>query len=156
MEEGLKTAGILLPLLMLSAGTWTDIREKRVDVRPILLAGLAGIAIRIIVRDEGIPVLLAALTPGMLLLAVALTSRGGVGMGDGLCVLVLGLYFSPEEVLMILFAALCFGGVIGAIFLFMGVFLLFRGRGRGHSFPFLPCLLVGSLCCEIARMILLG
>ena len=97
MEEGLKTAGILLPLLMLSAGTWTDIREKRVDVRPILLAGLAGIAIRIIVRDEGIPVLLAALTPGMLLLAVALTSRGGVGMGDGLCVLVLGLYFPPEE-----------------------------------------------------------
>ena len=50
---------------------------------------------------------------------------------------------------MILFLALCFGGV-------MGVFLLFRGRGRGHSFPFLPCLLVGSLCCEIARMILLG
>ena len=149
MEEGLKTAGILLPLLMLSAGTWTDIREKRVDVRPILLAGLAGIAIRIIVRDEGIPVLLAALTPGMLLLAVALTSRGGVGMGDGLCVLVLGLYFPPEEVWRILFLALCFGGV-------MGVFLLFRGRGRGHSFPFLPCLLVGSLCCEIARMILLG
>jgi leader peptidase (prepilin peptidase)/N-methyltransferase len=147
MEEGLKTAGILLPLLMLSAGTWTDIREKRVDVRPILLAGLAGIAIRIIVRDESIPVLLAALAPGMLLLAVALTSRGGVGTGDGLCVLVLGLYFSPEEVLMILFAALCFGGVIGAIF-------LFRGRGRGYAFPFLPCLLGGCLCCEIARILL--
>lgn len=149
MEEGLKAAGILLPLLMLFAGTWTDIREKSVDVRPILLAGLAGIAIRIIVKDEGIPVLLAALAPGMLLLAVALTSRGGVGTGDGLSLLVLGLYFPPEEVWMILFLALCFGGI-------MGMLLLFRGRGRGHSFPFLPCLLVGSLCCEIARMILLG
>ena len=149
MEEGLKAAGILLPLLMLFAGTWTDIREKSVDVRPILLAGLAGIAIRIIVKDEGIPVLLAALAPGMLLLAVALTSRGGVGTGDGLSLLVLGLYFPPEEVWMILFLALCFGGI-------MGMLLLFRGRGRGHSIPFLPCLLVGSLCCEIARMILLG
>ena len=132
MEEGLKTAGILLPILMLSAGTWTDIREKSVDVRPILLAGLAGIAIRIIVRDEGIPVLLAALAPGMLLLAVALTSRGGVGTGDGLSLLALGLYFPPEEVWMILFLALCFGGI-------MGMLLLFRGRGRGYSRTALPC-----------------
>lgn len=149
MEEGMKTAGILLPLLMLAAGTWTDIREKSVDVRPILLAGLAGTAIRIIVRDESIPVLLAALAPGMLLLAAALTSRGGVGMGDGLSLLVLGLYFPPEEVWMILFLALCFGGIMGSI-------LLFRGRGRGHSFPFLPCVLAGAVCCEIARMILFG
>lgn len=149
MEEGLKTAGILLPILMLSAGTWTDIREKSVDVRPILFAGLAGIVIRIILRDESIPVLLAALAPGMLLLAVALTSRGGVGMGDGLSLLVLGLYFPPEEVWMILFLALCFGGITGSI-------LLFRGRGRGYSFPFLPCLLAGVLCREIAGMLLFG
>ena len=148
MMESLKTAGILLPLLMLSAGTWTDIREKTVDIRPILLAGLAGIGIRVIVRDESIPVLLAASAPGILFLAAALTSHGGVGMGDGLCVLVLGLYFPPEEVWMILFAALCFGSVMGAL-------LLLHGRGRGHSFPFLPCLLFGCLTCEIMRMILL-
>ena len=147
MEEALKNAGILLPLLMLSAGTWTDIREKSVDVRPILLAGLAGTALRIIMRDESLPALLTALAPGMILLAAALTSRGGVGIGDGLCVLVLGLYFPPEEIWMILFAALCFGSVMGAL-------LLFRGRERGSSFPFLPCLLAGCLCCEIARMIL--
>ena len=48
LKDALKTAGILLPLLVLSAGTWTDIREKSVDVRPILLAGLAGIMIRVI------------------------------------------------------------------------------------------------------------
>ena len=147
MMESLKTAGIFLPLFMLSAGTWTDIREKNVDIRPILLAGLAGIAIRAIVRDESIPVLLAALAPGMLLLAAALTSRGGVGVGDGLSLLVLGLYFPPEEIWMILFTALCLGGVMGTLF-------LLRGRGRGHSFPFLPCLLFGCLCCEIAKIIL--
>ena len=147
IEEALKTAGILLPLLMLTSGTWTDIREKCVDIRPILLAGLAGIAIRAILRDESIPVLLAALAPGMFLLAMSLTSRGKVGMGDGLCLLVLGLYFPPEEVWMVLFAALCSGGV-------MGVLLLLCGRERGYSFPFLPCLLFGCLCCEIAKMIL--
>lgn len=147
MEKVLKILGILLPLLMLSAGSWTDIREKKVDVRPILLAAGAGIAFRAVLRDESVPALLAALAPGMIFIALAVASRGGVGMGDGLCVLVLGLYFSPEEVLMILFAALCFGGVIGAIF-------LFRGRGRGYAFPFLPCLLGGCLCCEIARILL--
>ena len=147
LKDALKTAGILLPLLVLSAGTWTDIREKSVDVRPILLAGLAGIMIRVIMRDESVPELLAALAPGMILLALTIASRGGVGAGDGLSLLALGLYFPPEEVWAILFTALCFGGVTGAL-------LLIRGRGRGDSFPFLPCLLAGFLCCEIARMIL--
>ena len=147
MEKALKTAGILLPILMLSAGTWTDIREKSVDLRPIFLAGLAGFAIRVILRDESVPALLAALAPGMLLLAAALASRGGVGMGDGLCVLVLGLYFPPEEVWMILFISLSFGGILGALF-------LFRGRERGYAFPFLPCLLSGCLCCAVTGLIM--
>ncbi len=147
MEEILKTLQILLPLFMLSIGTLTDIRERTVDVRPIIFTGIFGIAVLFIYGADSVPAFLAALAPGMILLAVALASRGGVGMGDGLCTLVLGFYYPPEEVWMILFSALCFGGIVGAL-------LLFCGKGRRDSFPFVPCLLAGFLCCEITKMFL--
>ena len=146
-EKVLKTVEMMLPLLMLSTGTWTDIREKKVDVRPILLTGFFGIAGRCLFGNESVPAVFAAAAPGLILLAVTIASRGGIGTGDGLCMLVLGLYYPPEEVWMILFVSLCFGGIIGAL-------LLVRGNSRGASFPFLPCLLAGCLYCEITRLIL--
>ena len=146
MEETLKVLGTFLPLFMLSVGACTDLREKSIDIRLILSVGLSGIAIRVLLGDESIPAILAALAPGMILLAGSLASSGGIGTGDGLSLMVLGLFYPPEKVWTILFAALCIGGAEGA-------FLLLRGRGRGYSFPFLPCLLAGCLCWEVMRMI---
>lgn len=92
--------------------------------------------------DMGLALLTAAC-----LLVMAFLPGSGIGTGDGLSFLVLGLLTGPRESLMILFAAL---------FLFLGICLpaWAAGRiGRDTAVPFLPFCAAACVITGIYRFL---
>ena len=82
---------------------------------------------------------LAGLFGGLLLFAIAIASRGGLGLGDAKLAVVIGLMSGWPSII----AALFLGFAGGAI---VGVALLASGRiGRRDPMPFGPALAAGAL-----------
>lgn len=124
-----------------------DLDTKRlpnVIVLPALLAGILLLAAAALVRGD-----LAALAGAgiggaglfLLYLALALVSRGGMGMGDVKLAALLGLYLGFlgwGSLLVGAFAAFVFGGVFGL------ALMLIRRAGRKTAIPFGPWMILGA------------
>jgi leader peptidase (prepilin peptidase) / N-methyltransferase len=83
--------------------------------------------------------LLGTITGFMLLLIVALVSKGGMGMGDVKLYAVLGFVLGFKLVLLSFFFSTLFGAVIG------GLALLFKIVKRKQPIPFGPFIAAGTL-----------
>jgi leader peptidase (prepilin peptidase) / N-methyltransferase len=83
--------------------------------------------------------LIGAITGFVLLLIVALVSKGGMGMGDVKLYAVLGFVLGFKLVLLSFFFSTLFGAVIG------GLALLFKIVKRKQPFPFGPFIAAGTL-----------
>lgn len=83
--------------------------------------------------------LLGAVTGFVLLLIVALVSKGGMGMGDVKLYALLGFVLGFKLVLLSFFLSTLFGAVIG------GLALLFKIVKRRQPIPFGPFIAAGTL-----------
>jgi len=83
--------------------------------------------------------LLGAVTGFVLLLVIALVSKGGMGFGDVKLYAVLGFVLGFKLVLLSFFLSTLFGAVIG------GLALLFRIVNRRQPIPFGPFIAAGTL-----------
>ena len=82
---------------------------------------------------------LAGLFGGLLLFAVAIVSRGGLGLGDAKLAVLIGLMSGWPSILAALFLGFAGGAVVG-------VGLLASGRiGRRDPMPFGPALAAGAI-----------
>jgi leader peptidase (prepilin peptidase)/N-methyltransferase len=119
-------------------------RLPNVIVVPSLLAGAVLLASAAIVRGDLAALAGAALGGAglfLLYLALALASRGGMGMGDVKLAAVLGLYLGFlgwGNLLVGAFAAFVFGGVFGL------ALMLIRRAGRKSQIPFGPWMIAGA------------
>lgn len=86
-----------------------------------------------------IAVLLTGLLPGTFLCAVGKISRGALGIGDGIVIIVTGLYVGFTATLVMIMWAFFL-----AFFWSIGLLLL-RKYTPKSSFPFVPFLLMGLL-----------
>ena len=120
--------------LMLMAGTYTDVREKRIRLLPVCAAALLGIILTVLEHrltwEYG-----AGFTAGGCLLLLSLLTRGAVGFGDGLVILALAALLGGSRA----FADLLGGLLLCA--LSAGYLLVFRHWQRQSQLPFLPFLL---------------
>lgn len=140
--------GYLLAGIFLAAGCLTDMRRKRVPVL-LLAAGLfAGIGIQTV--QEGITAydVLGKLMPGLLMLIIRLLTRKGMGMGDVIGILILGLLMGTEDCI----AAVCTAALLTA--LDGGIRMLRRKISRTEQIAFYPFLFLGF--CLIAAVRYLG
>ena len=123
-----------------------DCRSKHIPLLPCLLFAAEGCLLYI---PDSLPlkgVLLqagAALLPGLCLLLLSRLTRGGIGSGDGLTVLVLGLYLRLSALLSVLSFSLLFAAGFAAVMLMTGK------MRRMDRFPFLPFLLAGFTAYEV-------
>jgi leader peptidase (prepilin peptidase) / N-methyltransferase len=83
--------------------------------------------------------ILGAITGFILLLIIALVSKGGMGFGDVKLYALLGLVLGFKLVLLSFFLSTLFGAVIG------GLALLFKVVKRRQPIPFGPFIAVGTL-----------
>jgi len=124
-----------------------DLDTKRlpnVIVLPSLLAGILLLGIAALVRGD-LTALAGAGIGGaglfLLYLALAVFSRGGMGMGDVKLAAVLGLYLGFlgwGNLLVGAFAAFLFGGVFGL------ALMVVRRAGRKSQIPFGPWMIAGA------------
>jgi leader peptidase (prepilin peptidase)/N-methyltransferase len=92
-------------------------------------------------HDRIVPALIGALALPLFYLALAIISRGGMGMGDIKLAAPLGLvaaFFGHAWVLVSTFAAFIFGAILGI------AAMIFGKAGRKSAIPFGPFMIVGQ------------
>lgn len=137
-----KLTGIAIFLLLCSI---QDIREKKLSVRMLVLAGslffILSLAFDRISWDERIKNML----PGMLALVLAFLTREQVGYGDAACLIVLGNVVSVRTLSGAILTGLLLTDVCAAV-------LFFRKKAnRRTMLPFAPFLAAGMLCWIIIQ-----
>ncbi len=112
-----------------------DMTRKHVRGSLLVFLAAAGIAGSLL---EGRPIaeMLAALLPGILLLAVSVISGERLGAGDALCFTALGFGLAPEELLGILCISFLPAGLYS-----LGILLKKGRRGADAGFAFIPFIL---------------
>jgi leader peptidase (prepilin peptidase)/N-methyltransferase len=134
-------AAILLAYaVFLGAIAIYDLRWQRIPNRAVYPAVAVAIALAF-VQPAGPwwSFLLAGLFGGSVLFAIALASRGGLGLGDAKLAVLIGLMSGWPSVIAALFLGFAGGAVVG-------VGLLASGRiGRRDPMPFGPALAAGAI-----------
>ncbi len=85
--------------------------------------------------------LLLSFLPGLLLLLLCQLTRGAIGSGDGLFLLVGGCYLPLTGLTLLLLTGIFLSGLAAILLLSLGRFL--RRSMRHYSIPFIPCMLPG-------------
>ncbi len=115
-----------------------DIKKKQVMVYPVLLFGIAGVLLHLYYRNLSIYSLFAGVLLGVALLIIGAVS-GQIGIGDGLVLLVSGIYLGFWENARLLFHGLLFCGI------WSGVLLLMKKKKRKDEIAFVPFLFLAYL-----------
>lgn len=137
----MQTEGILW-LIFIIWNSICDLRKKEISLCSCLLFAAIALALCIVKKTQ-LHIIALSFVPGMLLLLVSFLSKGAIGLGDGLVLLVTGWLLGPERTIRILFYGLLLSAVAGGI-------LVFAGRiERREEQPFVPYLFLGSLAAVV-------
>lgn len=115
-----------------------DLRNRKVLVNPILAFGIVGVCLHLYYRNLSIYSVLAGVFVGVILLLVGAIT-GKIGAGDGLVLLVSGIYLGFWDNARLLFHGLVFCGIWSAIQ------LLLRKKKRQDEIAFIPFLFLAYL-----------
>ncbi|MCR5746752.1 MAG: prepilin peptidase [Lachnospiraceae bacterium] len=125
-------------LFLIAASVW-DLRIKKVPVYLFILWIAAGIGIYIGIHPVNIMDEVMGVVIGIVFLALSVVSEGKLGLGDGMAILVLGIYLGGRGAGFTCMYAL----ILSAGFSIVAMIL---GRcSKNYEFPFMPFLLAGLL-----------
>lgn len=136
MEEKVLSAVLLI---FLAAVAYQDWKEKQINAGILLVAAFCGIVLQAGVQKESIRSILAGFGVGLVLLLLAWITGGSVGAGDGMMLMVCGIYLGFWENINLLMTALIMAGIIA---LFM---IAVKKKGRNYRLPFVPFVLAAYL-----------
>ena len=130
---------------ILSIAAWQDKKTLSVSRKFLLLSGMLAILGRILIDNKQIYLLEwgVSILPGIFLLGFGWISHWQIGIGDGVIVLIMGLWLGIWETLVILL----FGMFLCSVY--CGGLLLLRKAGRKTEVPFIPFLWVACLIGRI-------
>lgn len=128
----------ILWLIFIVWNSICDLRKKEISLCSCLL--FAAIAlVRCIMQKTQLQIIGLSFVPGMLFMLVSFWSKGAIGLGDGLVLLVTGWLLGPKRTIQILFYGLLFSSAVGGA-------LVFAGRiKRNEEQPFVPYLFLSGL-----------
>ena len=124
-----------LVIIMLAFETASDIRNSTVSGIRILAFMIIGIVLNFIMKYQSIWSLVSGIVVGIILLIYSLITKGGIGFGDGLIFICLGVYLGLSQNLRLLFFSLLVAAVYG------GFYALIRKKSIKTQIPFLPCIM---------------
>ena len=119
-----------------------DVRTFRIDPVVTAVTALTGAVFAVTERLSDPAGIALSLLPGAILFLFALISRGGFGPGDGLTLMVTGLFVDVQTVLVTVAAGVAFSACFAGGYLVFVHFGMQR-RLKGKTFPFLPFVLAG-------------
>lgn len=124
---------------MLTICSVQDIIWKQIRLDPVLGFGILGVIFHLLWQQQTIGSILMGMMVGIGLLLLSLLSRGRIGAGDGVLLIVTGVYLGLQKNLALLFYALL---ICGCFALFL---LLTRRKRRQDAIPFVPFLLIAYI-----------
>ncbi|MBQ1194289.1 MAG: prepilin peptidase [Lachnospiraceae bacterium] len=135
MWEAIKIGSLIIYLALLSL---FDIKDKRLPLSISAIAAVIG-TLLVVVSHSSWQTVVIALVPGALILLIGKVSNQAIGYGDGLAILVMGLFVPCQSILISLLAATTMSGVVALILL-----IVFR-KGKNTELAFIPFLFVGLI-----------
>lgn len=126
-------------LAVLGMAAYRDWREKNIYLYMPIMAGIVGLILHLIYREHTLMELLLGAGLGGIMILIALVSRESIGIGDGVMLMVSGIFLGIWKNLELLLTALVLVGV-AALFL-----IVVKKKRRDYRVPFLPFLLVAYL-----------
>lgn len=124
---------------MLSICSIEDIYKQKVHSIMVLLFGIVGVVVHLLQRQISIYSILAGAVIGVLVMLLSKAGKGMVGIGDGLVLMVTGIYLGGTENMRLLCGGLLLTAICG-----LGLLLFFRKR-RTDTIPFVPFLLLSYM-----------
>lgn len=128
---------VLLGLLSLCS--WEDIRKKELTIPYILLFGIGGVWLHLFFPVCSIYSIIGGTLLGAAMVLASLASKGGIGMGDGILLVVTGVYLGGSRNLKLFFM-----GLLLAACWSLGL-LAFRKKKGNETIAFAPFLLLSYL-----------
>lgn len=130
----------------LGINSYLDVKKGQISLCLTAAYFLLGV-LYVLLNGKQWELFLMGVIPGILLLCIGKASRGALGLGDGMIVLVCGIYLGIWRVI----EWVTIGLFMAAIW--AGVLMIVRKKNRRASFPFVPFLLAAySMLCMIQVM----
>lgn len=114
-----------------------DVAYRKVPIKALLIAAAGAVGYHALCREEEMLVLAAGAAVGVLFVFVSKVTKEGIGYGDSLGILTLGLYLGVWSLLEVLGRALFLLALSGA------VLLAGKRMSRKCALPFYPFLTIG-------------
>ena len=128
-----------LMLGFFSISAYQDYRKRKINVYFLLTGGIIGLLVHLYSMEFDIIEILFGMGIGIRILLYGFLLGGGVGLADGMILIVSGIFLGFEKNLEVFVAGL-FLVVITSLFL-----SVIKKKGRTYRIPFAPFLLVGYL-----------
>nr|WP_320145283.1 prepilin peptidase [uncultured Anaeromusa sp.] len=137
-------------LLLIS---FIDYEWQLIFDKVLVLFAACGLAISVLGSDSWMQALLtqgiSVFSGGVVMVVIALASRGGMGGGDVKFVIAAGCWLTVAQLFLMLMTAFFAGGLIGGLLLLLGL------KGRKDYIPFGPFLAIGMwVACLYGRQLL--
>lgn len=135
----------LIVLGLLGLCSLEDVRHRQLTIIYILMFGIGGVILHLFVPVCSIYSILCGMLPGAFMLLISAATQGSVGMGDGILLVVTGVYLGGYANLVLLMTGLLLSALWS-----LGL-LAFRKKKRKDEIAFVPFLLLSyvvMLCGE--------
>lgn len=114
-----------------------DIKRKKIPVYMLIILAAVGIISNFTVGEFDIEKRIIAMLPGMILLIVSMITKQQIGYGDGMIILIMGLYIDIDDILSIVLSSFLLSSI--AAIILMTVFK----KKKNFEMAFSPFLLIG-------------
>ncbi len=121
---------------VLSIAAWQDKKELSISRTFLIWSGIFAVLGRILTADRAISLLEwgLSLLPGIILIGLGWLSKWQIGIGDGIIILIMGLWLGIRETVAVLLMGMFLCSIV------CGGLLLLRKAGRKTKVPFVPFL----------------
>lgn len=130
---------LIIVLLFLLLCTYFDVREKRIPCYLFFAFGIIGILFLLLLREKEVLPALQGVIVGIGVLFLARVTREGIGYGDGIILLITGLYLGLRQNVLLFLLAILLSSA------FALVFWVVKRVDRKTELPFVPFLAAAFL-----------
>ncbi len=135
-----------LLLIFLALLSYIDVRDRKIPVRILLPGVLGGILYQAVWNRGDWMTSVMGTGVGIVFLLISKVTCEGIGYGDSVVILILGIFLGGKELVEVLF----FSFFILVVF---AIAILCRKKmSRKYEMPFLPFLTAGYLCYLIGNL----
>ena len=117
-----------------------DMKEKKVKLGVLFWFAILGLVIHLTTFQQSLSEMAGGMLVGGFVLLLSFLTRESIGKGDGLLLMVTGLYLGMRQNMLLLLIGIFLAGIC-ALFLFV-----FGKKRKKDDIPFIPFLFASYLC----------